>query len=63
MSFQRWNELHLETADANLSRLIATVLTLGDINLVDYSITWLNGLLENYGFHTFLARQFHDTYR
>ena len=54
---------HLEIANANLTQLIASALTLGDINLLDHSIAWLNGLLENYGFTTSAARQFYGTYR
>jgi len=54
---------HLEIANTNLTQLIAAGLTLGDINLVDHSIAWLNGLLENYGITTSTARQFYSTYR
>jgi DNA-binding transcriptional MerR regulator len=54
---------HLEIANTNLTQLIAAGLTLGDINLVDHSIAWLNGLLENYGLPTSTARQFYGTYR
>ena len=54
---------HLEIANPNLTQLIASALTLGDINLLDHSIAWLNGLLENYGFTTSAARQFYGTYR
>jgi DNA-binding transcriptional MerR regulator len=53
---------HMEIANANLTRMISSALILGDINLLDYSITWLNGLLENYGLPASLARQFYNIY-
>jgi methanogenic corrinoid protein MtbC1 len=54
---------HLEIANANLTQLIASALTLGDINFVDHSIAWLNGFLGNHGFTTSAARQFYGIYR
>ena len=54
---------HLEIANANLTQLIASALTLGDINLIDCSIAWLNGLLKNHGIASSAARQFYGTYR
>jgi DNA-binding transcriptional MerR regulator len=54
---------HLEIANANLTRMISSALILGDINLLDHSINWLNGLLENYGLSTSVALQFYATYQ
>ncbi len=53
---------HLELASTNLTRLIASALVLGDINLLDPSIEWLNGLLENRGFSAFVVLQFYAAY-
>jgi hypothetical protein len=53
---------HLEIANANLTRMISSALILGDIKLLDHSITWLNGLLENHGLSTSVAMQFYATY-
>jgi hypothetical protein len=57
------NPAHMEVAITNLSRLIASALTLGDINYTDHSITWLNGLLKNYGLSTARVMQFYAVYR
>ena len=54
---------YLEVANRHFTHLIASGLILGDINLIDHSIVWLNGLLENYGFTTSAARQYYDIYR
>ena len=54
---------HLEIANASLTRMISSALILGDINLLDHSITWLNGLLENHGLSTAVTVQFFATYR
>jgi hypothetical protein len=54
---------HVETANANLTRMISSALILGDINLLDHSISWLNGLLENRGLLPSVAMQFYTTYQ
>lgn len=54
---------HLEEANLNLTRAILAALTLGDIRFLDYSVGWLNGLLENYGLSPMLAGQFFAAYR
>ena len=46
MPFELIEPGHLELATTNLTRLIASALVLGDINLLDPSIEWLNGLLK-----------------
>lgn len=53
---------HLETANANFSRAIIAALVLGEIRLLDYSIEWLNGLLENYGVPPAFVVQYHQAY-
>jgi hypothetical protein len=54
---------HVEIANANLTRMISSALFLGDINLLDHSATWLNGMLKNRGLSTFGVMQFYKTYR
>jgi DNA-binding transcriptional MerR regulator len=54
---------HVEIANANLTHMISSALILGDINLLDYSITWLDGLLENYGLPVSVTMQFYATYQ
>jgi len=54
---------HVEIANANLTRMISSALILGDINLLDHSATWLNGMLKNRGLSTFGVMQFYKTYR
>lgn len=53
---------HLEIANTNLTRLIASALTLGDINFLDHSIAWLNGLLKNYGLTNSGVMKFYAIY-
>ena len=53
---------HLELANTNLTHLIASALVLGDVNLLDPSIEWLNGLLENRGFSASVVLQFYAAY-
>ena len=54
---------HLQIAIDNLTQLIYSALILGDINLLDYSVSWLNGLLANYGITTQAVEQFYALYR
>jgi hypothetical protein len=54
---------YLEIAIANLSRQVASALILGDINLLDPSIEWLNDLLENRGFSGSVVVQFYLAYQ
>ena len=57
------NPDHLEIANDNLTRLIYSALILGDINLLDPSASWLNGLLRNHGISTGVVEQFYTIYR
>jgi hypothetical protein len=54
---------HVEITNAHLTRMISSALILGDINLLDHSATWLNGMLKNRGLSTFRVMQFYKTYR
>jgi DNA-binding transcriptional MerR regulator len=53
---------HVETANVNFTRAIIAALTLGEINLLDFSSQWLNGLLENYGLAPASAVQYYQAY-
>jgi DNA-binding transcriptional MerR regulator len=53
---------YLEIANVNLTRMVASALMLGDINLLEPSIEWLNGLLENRGFSASVVQQFYAAY-
>jgi methanogenic corrinoid protein MtbC1 len=55
--------VHLEIAKDNLTRLIYSSLILGDITLLDPTVSWLNGLLSNHGLATSLVKQFYTIYR
>jgi hypothetical protein len=57
------NPGHLDIANDNLIRLIYSALILGDINLLEPSAAWLNGLLRNYGISTGVVEQFYTIYR
>ena len=54
---------HLEEANANFTRDIVSALKLGEINFLDYSVGWLEGLLENHGLSPALAADYYATYR
>ncbi len=50
---------YVEVANTNFTRAVVAALVLGEINYLDYSVEWLNGLLENYGLSpTFAARYY-----
>jgi DNA-binding transcriptional MerR regulator len=52
----------LNLATSNLSKEIGSSLTIGDINLLDYSAEWLNGLLKNYGYSTSILVKYYTAY-
>ena len=54
---------HLEGANTNFSRYLLSALTLGDINFLDHSFGWLEGLLENHGLSPTLASRYYTAYR
>ena len=53
---------HLEQANVNFTRSIVSALVLGEIDLLEYSADWLNGLLKNYGLSPALAAQYYAAY-
>jgi hypothetical protein len=54
---------HLEEANSNFTRSIISALSLGNINYLNHSIRWLEGLLENYGLSPMLAMSYFASYR
>lgn len=52
-----------EAAVEDLSKAIESALTLGDINLLDKTSDWLNGLLINHGFPLTLLQQLYTAYQ
>ena len=54
---------HLEVANEHFTQSIASALELGDLNLLDHSVTWLTGLLQNFGLDVSLITQYFATYR
>jgi len=52
----------LELANVNFSRAVIAALALGDIHLLDHSVGWLNGLLENYGVSPSIAVQYYQAF-
>ncbi len=53
---------HVEMANTNFTRAVIATLVLGEINYLDYSVEWLNGLLENYGLSPTLAVQYYKAF-
>jgi MerR family transcriptional regulator, light-induced transcriptional regulator len=54
---------HLAAAITHLNQFISSALILGDINLMDESIAWLNGLLKSYGLSVNWIGHYYTTYR
>jgi DNA-binding transcriptional MerR regulator len=53
----------VEIAIANFSSLIAAALSLNNIHFMESSVTWLEGLLKNYGHDRSEISQFYKAYR
>ena len=53
---------HVEVANKNFTHSAMAALTLGEINYLDYSVEWLNGLLGNYGLPPTLAIQYYKAF-
>jgi len=53
---------YVEVANTHFTRAIVAALVLGEINYLDYSVEWLNGLLENYGLSPTLAFQYYKAF-
>lgn len=56
------NPAYLERANTSLTRLIESALRLGNINFMDTSSEWLNGLLKNRGLPEEVSRKFYSIY-
>lgn len=54
---------HVEQANRHFTRSITAALVLGEIDFLDHSVEWLNGLLRNYGLSPALAGQYYAAYR
>jgi len=54
---------YVDVANANLTRAIVAALVLGEINFLNESVEWLNGLLENYGLSPAHAVQYYKAFR
>ncbi|TLN04712.1 MerR family transcriptional regulator, partial [bacterium] len=50
---------HVETANVYFSQAVVAALILGEIHLLDYSVEWLNGLLENHDVPPAFAIQYY----
>ncbi len=53
----------LDNANENLNQSITSALELGDINLLDHTIFWLNGMFKTYGLSASLVNEYYATYR
>jgi DNA-binding transcriptional MerR regulator len=53
----------LDHVNVYLPQLIASALSLGDINLLNQSIIWLNGLVNNTGLSVSWVKRYYATYR
>lgn len=54
---------HVDEANTNFTRYISSALALGDIHLLDHSVDWVGGLLENHGLSPALAQHYYAAYR
>jgi methanogenic corrinoid protein MtbC1 len=53
---------HVEVANTYFTGAVAAALVLGDINYLDYSAGWVNGLLSNYGLPPAYAVQYYKAF-
>jgi MerR family transcriptional regulator, light-induced transcriptional regulator len=53
----------LDNANENLNQSVISALAMGDINLLDHFILWLNGMLKTYGLSASLVKEYFTTYR
>ena len=54
---------YVEAANINFSQSVTAALILGDIHLLDFSVTWLNGFLENINVSPEFALQYYQAFR
>jgi DNA-binding transcriptional MerR regulator len=57
------NPAHLEEANYNFTRYLIASLKLGSLQILDYTVSWLEGLLGNYGLPPTLAGLYLVAYR
>ena len=50
---------HLEGANTNFTHALLAALKLGDLHILDHTVGWLEGLLENYGLPPTLAAEYY----
>jgi DNA-binding transcriptional MerR regulator len=53
---------YVDVANTNFTRAVVAALVLGEIYYLDYSVEWLNGLLENYGLSPTFAVQYYKAF-
>jgi DNA-binding transcriptional MerR regulator len=53
---------YVEAANTHFTRAVVAALVLGEINYLDYSVEWLNGLLDNYGLSPTSAVQYYQAF-
>ncbi len=53
---------HVELANTHFAPMVDAALALGDIRFLDSCISWLNGLLENYGLSPTLAVHYYKAF-
>ena len=63
MQLEQLEPAHLENANLHFSRNIVSALALGEIDALDLSVSWLEGLLGNYGMSPLLAVHYFNAYR
>ena len=63
MQLEQLEPAHLENANLHFSRNIVAALALGEIDALDLSVSWLEGLLGNYGMSPLLAVRYFNVYR
>jgi hypothetical protein len=56
------NPAHLEEANHQFNRYIASALTLGNMHFLNHSVGWLHSLLANYGLSPSLAIAYYHAY-
>lgn len=52
----------VERANVNFSRAVVAALSLGEIHFLDYTVGWLNGLLENIGVSPAFVVQYYQVF-
>lgn len=62
MQFRHISSRDIERANSNFSSALKSALTLGEMHLLDYSVEWLNGLLENHGVSPDFAIQYYQAF-